>query len=164
METLEQRAIESGDSRRESAITTREFSVDARRLCKTHQCAGEAGIVERRDETVDSLDAGLAAILETADIGKLQLKSAEVVTRSEVRGGDEIIDVRVAAGAERLEALGQIDHLAGEQRVVKREHRAAVRDRVDAELERKQHPHEFGQYALYFKEVLRFLGNLRHRL
>src|SRR5712692_3211844 len=160
METFEQRAIESGDSRCESAITTREFSVDARRLCKTHQRAGEAGIVERRDEAVDSLDAGLAAIFETADIGKLQFESAEVMTRGKMRCRDEVIDVRVAAGAERLEPLGQIDHLAGEQRIVKREHRAAVGDRVDTELERKQHPHELGQYALYFKEVLRFLGNL----
>ena len=147
----------------ETAITTREFGVDARRLREPHQRTGEAWIVEGRDEAVDSLDAGLAAIFETADIGKFKFKSAEVVTRSEMRGSDEVIDVGVAASAERFEPLGQIDHLAGEQRVMKREHRAAVGDRVDAELERKQHPHKFGQHALYFKEVLRFLGNLRHR-
>src|SRR5260370_1244490 len=163
METLEQCAIEAGDSRSESAIATRQFSIDAGGFGESHQRAGEAWIVEGCDEAVDSLDTGLAAIFETADIGELQFESAEVVTRGKMRGGDEVVDVSVAASAEWFEALGKIDHLAGEERVVEGEHRAAVGDRVDTELEREQHPHERCQPALYFKEVLRFLGDFRHR-
>ncbi len=149
------------DARCESAITSREFGVDSRRLRQPHQGAREARVVERRDEAVDRLDAGLAALFEARDVGEFQLEGAEVVTRREMRGGDEIIDVGVAASAERFELLGQIDHFAGQQRVVKRQHRGAVGDRVDAEFERKQHPHEFGQHTLYFEEVLSFLGEFR---
>ena len=163
MEPIEERAIEAGDARRESAIASREFGVDARRLRQAHQGAGEAGVVERRDEAVDGLDAGLAALFEAGDVGELELEGAEVVTRGEMRGGYEIIDVSVAARAERFEALGQIDHFAGQQRIVKRQHRGAVGDRVDAEFEREQHPHEFGEDAFYFEEVLSFLGDFGHR-
>ena len=163
MEPIEQRTVEGRDARCKTAITSREFGVDARRLRQTHQGAGQAGVVERRDEAVDSLDTGLAALFEARDIGEFQLEGAEVVTRGEMRGGDEIIDVGVAASAEGLELFGEIDHFARHQRVVERQHRGAVGDRVDAEFQRKQHPHEFGQHTLYFEEVLSFLGNFGHR-
>ncbi len=162
MEAFEERMVERGDARCESAITSREFGVDSRRLRQPHQRAREAGIVERRDEAVDRLDAGLAALFEARDVGELQLEGAEVVTRREMRGGDEIINVRVAASAEGFELFGQIDHLARQERVVEREHRGAVGDRVDAEFKRKQHPHEFRQHTLYFEEVLSFLGDFGH--
>jgi len=85
------------------------------------------------------------------------------VARREMRGGDEIINVSVAASAERLEAFRQIDHLARQQRVMERQHRGAVGERIDAEFKRKQHPHEFGEDAFYFEEVLSFLGDFGHR-
>src|ERR1700734_2465833 len=163
MEPIEQRSIEARDAWCESAITPRQFGVDSRRLRQPHQRSGETGILERRYEAVDRLDARLAALLEARDICQLELEGAEVVTRRKMRGGDEVVDVGVAASAERLEPLGQIDHLAGQQRIVKRQHRGAVGHRVDAELKGKQHPHELRQHTLYFEEVLRFFCNFRHR-
>ncbi len=77
---IQQRAIEARDARRKSAITARQFGVDSRRLRQPHQSAGEARVVERRDEAVDRLDAGLAALFEAGDVRELQLEGAEVMT------------------------------------------------------------------------------------
>ncbi len=85
------------------------------------------------------------------------------MARRQMGGGDQIIGVGVAASAERFEPLGQIDHFARDERIVEGQHRAAVRERVDTELKRKQHPHELRQHALDFEQVLRFFGNFRHR-
>ena len=46
---------------------------------------------------------------------------------------------------------------------MERQHRGAVGERVDAEFERKEHPHELREHAFYFEEVLSFLGNFGHR-
>src|SRR5271154_1215722 len=119
MESFEQRSIEARDARCESAITSRQLGVDPRRLRQPHQRSREPGVLERRDEAVDRLDAGLTALLEAGNVGELELEGAEVVTRREMRGGDEVVDVGVAASAERFEPLGQIDHLAGQERIVK---------------------------------------------
>src|SRR5208282_2029010 len=103
MEPFEQRSIKARDARCESAITPRQLGVDSRRLGQPHQCSRETGVLERRDEAVDRLDARLAALFEARDIGELQLEGAEVVTRREMRGSDEVVDVGVAASAERFE-------------------------------------------------------------
>src|SRR5271170_683714 len=103
MEPFEQRSIEARDARCESAITSRQLGVDSRRLRQPHQRSRETGVLERRDEAVDRLDSRLAALLEASDIGELELEGAEVVTRRQMRGGDEVVDVGVAARAERFE-------------------------------------------------------------
>src|ERR1019366_4029755 len=95
MKPFEERAVEARDARRESAITTRQFGVDSRRLRQPHQSAGQARVVERRDETVDRLDAGLAALFKACDVREFQLEGAEVMTRRQMGGGDEIVDVSV---------------------------------------------------------------------
>src|ERR1700735_4708324 len=107
MEPIEQRSIEARDPWCESAITSRQLGVDSRRLGQPHQRARKTGILERRDEAVDCLDARLAALLEAGDVCQLELEGAEVVTCREVRGGDEVVDVGVAASAERFEPLRQ---------------------------------------------------------
>src|ERR1700690_4425220 len=103
MEPIEQRSIKARDARCESAISPRQLGVDSRRLRQPHQRSREAGVLERRDEAVDRLDARLAALLEARDVCQLELECAEVVTRREMRGGNEIVDVGVAASAERFE-------------------------------------------------------------
>src|SRR5260221_7668444 len=118
MEAFEERMVERCDARCESTITSCEFRVDARGLRQPHQGARKAGVVERRDEAVDRLDAGLAALFEARDVGELQLERTEVVARREMRGRHEIINVSVAASAEWFEFFGKVDHFTRQQRVM----------------------------------------------
>src|ERR1700730_3728673 len=70
-------------------------------------------------------------------------------------GSDEIVVVGQGRRAERVDLFGQMNHLAGQQRVVKGQHRTAVSDRVQAKFLRVQHPHELRQHALDFVQCLR---------
>ena len=73
----------------------------------------------------------------------------------QMSGGDEIVVVGERSRAERVDLLGQMNHLARQQRIMKGQHRAAIGDRIQAKFLREQHPHELRQHALDFVQCLR---------
>ena len=148
IEPVHQREIEVLDPRREAAIVPAQFRIDAGRLAQAHQRAAEAGILEGRHEAIDRLGAFFSALIEAGNIRQVEVEGAELVTARQMRRDREKIVVGLLRIFERIDALGKIDHLPRHQRIMKRKHHRRVGERVDAELERKQHPHEFRYDAL----------------
>ena len=98
--------------------------------------------------------SGLAPLVKAGQVTQLQRETAELVARRQMRRDHLVVAERLVTAGEGIRALGQIDDFAGQQRIAeRRRYRPLGADSVQAELERKQHAHEFGEHTFDFVQL-----------